>query len=79
LSASHQNRSSSQLIDSSHFCQVIDSSHGIISQKRKFAPIMIIPKAQKAHFFACRRTGFVNQVFGDFVKMTLTCVPSPWL
>jgi len=28
-------------------------------QKRKFAPIVVITEAKKAHFFVCTRSGFV--------------------
>jgi len=42
-----------------------------VSQNRKFAFILIIAVAQKAHFFVCKRTGFVNHMFEDFAKITL--------
>jgi len=45
-------------------------------QNRKFALILIITEAKKAHSFACKQTRFVNQMFGDFVKMALTRVSS---
>jgi len=41
---------------------------------RKFPPILIIIEAKNAHFFVCKRTGFVYQELRDFVKMTLTRV-----
>jgi len=44
------------------------------SQNIKFAPILIITEAKNAHFFVCKRTGFVHQRLRDFVKMTLTRV-----
>ena len=34
---------------------------------------------QKSSFFVCKRTGFVNQMLGKFVKMTLTRVMSDCL
>jgi len=43
-------------------------------QNRKFAPILIIIEAKNAHFFVCKRTGFVHQELKDIVKMTLTRV-----
>jgi len=36
--------------------------------------MLITTEAKKAHFFVCKRTVFVNETFGDFVKMTLTPV-----
>jgi len=39
-------------------------------------PILIITEAKNAHFFVCKRTGFVHQGLRDFVKMTLTRVES---
>ena len=45
-------------------------------QKRKFAPILTITEAQNAHFFVCKRNGFVHQELEDIVKMTLTRVKS---
>jgi len=35
---------------------------------------LIITEAQKAHFLVCKRTGFVNEEFGYYVKITLTRV-----
>ena len=49
------------------------------SQNRKFVPIFIITEAKKAYIFLCKRTESVNQMFGDFVKMTLTPVSSHWM
>jgi len=40
----------------------------------KFAPILIITETKNAHFFVCKRTGFVHQELKDIVKMTLTRV-----
>jgi len=48
-------------------------------QNRKFPPILIIAEAKNAHFFVCKRTGFVHQELRDFVKMTLTRVSSHWV
>jgi len=42
------------------------------SQNRNSVPILIITEAQKAHFFVCKLTGFVNQGLEDFKKMPLT-------
>jgi len=36
--------------------------------------MLMITEAKKADCFVCKRTGCVNQMFGDFVKMTLTQV-----
>jgi len=44
------------------------------SQNRKFAPILIIIEERNAHFFVCKRPGFLCQRLRDFVKMTLTRV-----
>jgi len=41
---------------------------------RTFPPILIITEAKSAHFFVCKRTGFVHQELRDFVNMTLTRV-----
>jgi len=35
--------------------------------------------SKNAHFFVCKRTGFVNQELRDFAKMTLTRRLSHWL
>jgi len=43
-------------------------------QNRKFPPILTITEAKIPHFFVCKRTGFVHQELGDFVKITLTRV-----
>jgi len=48
-------------------------------QNRKFLPVLIITEAKSAHFFVCKRTGFVHEELRDFVKMTLTRVSSQWL
>jgi len=37
---------------------------------------MLITEAKKAHLLVYKRIGFVGQMLGDFVKMTLTCVSS---
>jgi len=37
---------------------------------------LITTEAKQAYFFVCKRTGFVNQMFRDFVKMTLTLFSS---
>jgi len=37
---------------------------------------LIITEAKNAHFFVCKRSGFVHQELRDFVKMTLTRVLS---
>ena len=47
-------------------------------QNRKFALILIITEAKNAHFFKCKRTGFVHPRLRDFVKITLTQVSSQW-
>jgi len=39
------------------------------SQNRKFALILIITEAKNAHFFVCKRTGFVHKGLSDFVKL----------
>jgi len=44
------------------------------SQNRKFVPILIITEAKNAHFFVCKRTGFVYPRLRDFVKMALSQV-----
>ena len=45
-------------------------------QNRKFVPILIITEAKNAHFFLCKRIGFVHQELKDIVKMTPTRVES---
>ena len=54
----------------------VESGH---SQNGKSAPILIITEAQKANLFVCKRTGLVNEMLKEFVKMTLTWVWSHWL
>jgi len=49
------------------------------TQSRKFGPILIITGPKNDHFFACKRTGFVDQRLWDSAKMTLTRVSSHWL
>jgi len=49
------------------------------SQNRRCAPTFVIAEAQKAHFVVWKRIGFVNPMFADFVKMTLTRVSGHWL
>ena len=44
------------------------------SQNKNVSLTLIITEAIKAHFFVCKQTDFVNQMFGNFVKMTLTRV-----
>ena len=48
-------------------------------QNRKFVPILIITEAKNAHFFVCKRTGFVHQELKDIVEMTLSRFSSHWL
>ena len=50
------------------------STTRVNKQNRKFPPILIITQAKNAHFFVCKRTGFVRQELRDFVKMTLSRV-----
>jgi len=45
-------------------------------QNKKYATILIITKSKNAHFFICKRAGFVYPRLRDFVKMTLTRVES---
>jgi len=49
------------------------------NQKRKSVPILFVTEAKNAHFFVCKRTGYVHQRLRDFVKRTLTQVLSHWL
>jgi len=44
------------------------------NQNRKFVPILIITEAQTVPFFVSKWAGFVQQIFGDYAKMTLTRV-----
>jgi len=69
----------------SSFMQVVEtwslkcSIAQLDKQNRKYTPVLIITEAKNAHFFVCKRTGFVHEELKDFVKMTLTLVSSHWM
>jgi len=50
--------------------------HDQTSKTENIRLSLIITEPKKAHFFACKLTGFVHQGLRDFVKMTLTRVES---
>ena len=61
-------------------CLILKMWHRTTSQaKQKICANLDHHWSKNAHFFKCTRSGFVYQELRDFVKMTLTRVPSLWL